>query len=332
MHQGFQGNPNNGNQLLAHNHVRKLKRGRYLCQVSSAITLYVTFCFKERQLCDTSTGRAKCICAEGWKGSRCQDRVYEPPSIPPTNMPTISLLGSKCSKSIDCATDHSDCFEGQCQCNYGFTSRKGFCINVNECENGFPNECHRDAKCIDYEGSYECSCNDGFHDIDPGLPGRKCKQKNECRIGEHNCDEASQVCLDRRPPKKWECIEKTQAPTPKPTQMPIQAPWLEPTQPPTPGPTQPPTPEPTHPPTPQPTSAVIDPPKPLTQTVQCDKALNGVISIQEDQCLCIQNILTPTDLSQEVVIILGAGFCKVEEPKVYFVIKKDICTLPLTCA
>jgi Calcium-binding EGF domain/EB module len=187
-----------------------------LCEVSSSTTLYVASCIIERQLCDNSTGKARCICAEGWRGSRCQERINETQSIFPTRMPTFSRVSANCTGSSDCAIAGSDCIEGQCRCRTGFTPRKGSCININECEVGFANGCDSQAECIDNEGSYECRCNEGFSDANPTLPGRQCQQTNECITGSHDCDDATQVCLDRRPPEKWECIEQTPATTPTP--------------------------------------------------------------------------------------------------------------------
>jgi Hint module/Calcium-binding EGF domain len=220
----FKGNLDENNQLVAHNDGRELKKGQFSCGASSP----TVYCLKERQLCDTSTGKACCICAEGWKGSRCQNRIDEPPSTLPTKMPTSSGVGSACTLSSDCATDNLYCLEGQCRCQSGFSPRKGSCINVNECEERAFNGCHRDALCIDTEGSYECNCKLGFSDTNPTLPGRQCQQLNECNLGTHNCDAATQVCLDRRPPEKWECVERTPAPTPKPTRPPTPPPTVAP--------------------------------------------------------------------------------------------------------
>jgi Calcium-binding EGF domain len=100
-------------------------------------------------------------------------------------------------------------------------SRKGSCININECEKGYPNGCNRNADCIDMEGAYQCICKDGFTDADLDITGRNCTQTNECQLRTHNCDDTTQVCVDRRPPAKWECVERTPAPTPKPTTKPV---------------------------------------------------------------------------------------------------------------
>jgi Calcium-binding EGF domain len=211
-------------QVVADNEGRELKRGFFLCEVSSSQAL----CRKGKQLCDTSIGVARCICEAGWKGSRCEESIYEPPSILPTSMPTSSRIGNACILSSDCTTQNAYCVEGQCQCQPGFTRQKGHCYNINECEKGYPNGCNRYADCIDMEGGYQCICKDGFADANPDIPGRNCQQTNECQLRTHNCDEATQVCVDRRPPEKWECVERTPAPTPKPTPKPVTTPTLIP--------------------------------------------------------------------------------------------------------
>jgi hypothetical protein len=200
---------------------RELKKGKFRCGDSSSNI----FCIEERQVCDVSSGKAHCICAEGWSGSRCQEMIDETPLMLPTKMPTspplfIAYLGDTCNPNKDCATDNSYCFEGQCRCKSGFTPRKGSCININECDPKFDNGCDNNAECIDTDGSYECLCLDGFRDAPSALPGRQCQQMNECKLGTHNCDEVTQVCVDRRPPEKWECVERTPAPTPRPTRKP----------------------------------------------------------------------------------------------------------------
>ena len=36
------------------------------------------------------------------------------------------------------------------------------CVDVDECELGF-HECHANAACTDLEGSYDCTCDEGFY-------------------------------------------------------------------------------------------------------------------------------------------------------------------------
>jgi Calcium-binding EGF domain/EB module len=221
----MQGELDKRNEFNAYNQGRELKRGEYLCKASFPTASPGINCIKERQLCDISTGKARCVCKEGWKGYRCEELTSEPPTTVPTKMPTVVQVNGACTQNSYCTTENTECIDGKCACKSGFTLRKGSCINVNECEDRGTNECHRDAHCIDNFGGYECICKDGFTDMDLSYPGRDCQQTNECKLGTDSCDKASKVCVDRRPPEKWECVEKTPSPTlmptPKPTPSPI---------------------------------------------------------------------------------------------------------------
>jgi hypothetical protein len=58
---------------------------------------------------------------------------------------------------------------------------KGSVCNENECADGYPNDCHKNAICKDTEGSYTCTCKDGYNDLNPNdKPGTVCAQINEC--------------------------------------------------------------------------------------------------------------------------------------------------------
>ena len=46
---------------------------------------------------------------------------------------------------------------------------------MNECEIGFHN-CHANADCINTDGSFECSCKDGYEG-----DGNVCDDVNECQ-------------------------------------------------------------------------------------------------------------------------------------------------------
>ncbi|XP_078416598.1 uromodulin-like 1 [Cetorhinus maximus] len=48
--------------------------------------------------------------------------------------------------------------------------------DYNECTSLDDNDCSLKAKCINTEGSYTCSCLDGFVDINPARPGRNCRE------------------------------------------------------------------------------------------------------------------------------------------------------------
>jgi hypothetical protein len=202
-----------------------MERGKFLCENSNPIV----YCFKERQKCKTSNGVTKCVCEEGWSGKACSVHIDDDKAMSQTaKSPTPTPLNGMCNVDHECKTPNSICIDKQCQCKPGFSPRKDSCINQNECSNHYDNGCDFFAECIDTEGSYECKCKDGYADANVATPGRQCKQKNECLTGEHDCDGDTEVCIDKRPPEKWECVERTPAPTKKPTKKPAQIP--KPTQ------------------------------------------------------------------------------------------------------
>ena len=67
-------------------------------------------------------------------------------------------------------------------CDIGFYGNgKTYCLEVNEREIGFHN-CHANADCLNTDGSFECSCKDGYEG-----DGNVCDDVNECQgWGYHN--------------------------------------------------------------------------------------------------------------------------------------------------
>ena len=69
---------------------------------------------------------------------------------------------------------------------------------IDECKAG-THSCHKNAKCINTMGSYECFCHFGFHG-----EGRSCTDIDECRDGTHTC---SKHCVNN--PGSYRCSCKT---------------------------------------------------------------------------------------------------------------------------
>jgi hypothetical protein len=176
-------------------------------------------CHEDATCIVSSTNTAVCVCNDNLIG----DGIINCSQAPKTVAPKLSRQQSRtCQLDSDCVKlENSVCVEGICKCKAGFfeSNGKGQCVNENECADGFPNDCHKYADCIDKEGSYTCACKDGYQDLSPeDQPGRVCGQINECLFPSlHDCDNETQVCLDLPPPMKWQCVDRTPAPTPAPT-------------------------------------------------------------------------------------------------------------------
>jgi hypothetical protein len=118
----------------------------------------------EDATCNISSSNTPiCICNDNLVGdgiTSCSPPPRKPPS--PQEQSRSCKVDSDCSK-----LPNSDCVESVCKCKNGFylSSGKGQCINENECADGFPNRCHRDAICTDTEGSYTCACKDGYQEL-----------------------------------------------------------------------------------------------------------------------------------------------------------------------
>ena len=57
-------------------------------------------------------------------------------------------------------------------------------IDVDECSNSSLNNCHVNASCDNYIGSFNCSCNDGFEG-----DGIFCDDIDECQVNTSECHE-----------------------------------------------------------------------------------------------------------------------------------------------
>jgi hypothetical protein len=175
-------------------------------------------CHEDATCIVSSNNTAVCVCNDELTG----DGITNCAPVPRTVVAkTSSPPSPPCKADSDCnKLENSVCVDGSCLCKSGFyqSNGRGRCINENECAIGYPNDCHRSAICKDTEGSYTCSCKDGYRDLNPNdKPGTVCAQINECVDPSlNNCNNETQVCLDLPPPSKWQCVERTPAPTPVP--------------------------------------------------------------------------------------------------------------------
>lgn len=176
-------------------------------------------CHEDATCSISSTNTARCVCNDILTGDGITNCSF--PNKTGITKPPSRQQWRTCIVDSDCnKLKNSACVDGLCNCKAGFylSNGKGQCVNENECADGFPNDCHQNAVCTDTEGSYTCSCKDGYQDFNPNdAPGTICAQINECLSPTlNNCDNETKVCLDLPPPGKWQCVERTPAPTPVP--------------------------------------------------------------------------------------------------------------------
>jgi len=134
-----------------------------------------------------------------------------------------------------CNARTQECIQGTCLCKAGFfapSGQGGACKDLPECRNG-QHRCDRNANCIELEGTYDCSCKEGY-DGD----GFSCSDIDECQLKLDDCgNTAFDVCINLR--GSFTCVARTLAPTRKPAPIPNPIPdsTSNPTQIPTPDPT-----------------------------------------------------------------------------------------------
>ena len=105
---------------------------------------------------------------------------------------TDGLNQDECALGTDnCDNDNADCTNIDtspgfyCTCHDGFDDQNNdgsLCVDRNECTNGEHN-CDEHAQCTNTDGSYTCTCNDGWEG-----DGFSCIDVDECQDQTDECD------------------------------------------------------------------------------------------------------------------------------------------------
>ncbi|CBY12580.1 unnamed protein product [Oikopleura dioica] len=154
-------------------------------------------CDEVTQICKNSAGSFKCECRRGFEniaegtGPACQD-------INECEMANNCSLNSECVNSFGSYS---------CSCLSGYKKNEALqedaleseiffdkCIDIDECEEPELSCPDSNSYCVNFEGSFECSCLRGFV-----LENGNCKSRrvNECLLGTHSCD-VNAECLDTK--------------------------------------------------------------------------------------------------------------------------------------
>lgn len=162
---------------------------------------HVLGCNGENEECRRNFGgHYECQCGPGFERDPHNDKCIVPGSCDPTQpIPCDLRKNEKCLL-------HSSGRYHTCQCSS--TDKRhpvtDICLR-NECLSG-EHDCDTNAKCIDTDDSYLCTCPSGFLDKSPDparRPGRRCvAEHNECLEGTHNCSPDA-ICTDT--PESFVC-------------------------------------------------------------------------------------------------------------------------------
>ena len=128
-------------------------------------------------ICNNTAGGSYCTCPSGYmldgSGTSC------------VNVNECSTGAHSCNLNTTTCRDTPGGYE--CDCRDGFGNDVGLsCSNINECSLN-TDDCHANATCSDRTPSasngwkkWDCSCNPGYIDNNPGNAGRSCSDRNEC--------------------------------------------------------------------------------------------------------------------------------------------------------
>ncbi|KAH9505773.1 hypothetical protein Btru_055750 [Bulinus truncatus] len=197
------------------------------------------------ELCNPVNG--SCHCLDGWTGSNCTEDINECTSISAichsnSNTECINsnggyfcschlgyskngnnscevcsdfFYGKDCSQQCNCNSFHSTCDKtnGTCYCNKGWTGPTcdtdiDECLHTNSCN------IQKNELCINTEGSFQCSCQQGFYRFKssdcivcpPYYYGKFCSQSCDCNSNNANsCNNVNGTCTCKSQWKGTDC-------------------------------------------------------------------------------------------------------------------------------
>jgi hypothetical protein len=160
---------------------------------------------------DNKCGRnANCVNTDGAYECECKSGFAGDPTI---------LDGSDmgCVDIDDCNLQNAPCKNGGlcrdmglgsfvCECADGWSDAR--CdFDVNECAEGYPNECHKDSLCVNTLGSYECECLPGFTEESGGDGEMQCIDIDDCATDNGGCRNGATCHNHPGPMRTCDCAE-----------------------------------------------------------------------------------------------------------------------------
>ncbi|KAJ8029879.1 Fibrillin-1 [Holothuria leucospilota] len=143
-----------------------------ICEDIDECDLYPYGC---SQICNNNIGGYTCACYNGFK--------IDPADNSTCNDVNECLEGlSSCDPAVETCVNEYGNYSCVCLVGYFRNSTTGPCTDIDECTDNSP--CSSDAICTNLDGSFNCSCKDGFSGN-----GFECSDINECIsvTQPHNC-------------------------------------------------------------------------------------------------------------------------------------------------
>jgi len=186
--------------------------GTYTCTCKTGYTGDGEFCADINECADPSTNGCDelaecantdasytCTCPDGY------DATGSPAGASCDEIDECAEIPEPCDAEATCTNYPPGSFT--CTCNPGYSGNGaiGNCTTVNECTDNLHN-CDPQADCTDTEGSFDCTCIDGYYSLNtpPGRSG-DCLDVNECLVDTDNDCHQNATCTNLVPPDRFSC-------------------------------------------------------------------------------------------------------------------------------